>query len=204
MRDVDGQRDLGGAVEGVRGRWEPPDAGGLSDEALCRRAADRDETAFDLLVARYQQRAYRLAWSLLRDAEEARDLSQEAFVRLWETAGSFAGRSRFSTWFYRILVNLCLDHRRKRRADAPGPLPDGEDTPAPGIDPVARLEREEAMRPLWPAVDRLAPRQRAALLLQLEDLSTGEIAAVLKCSEATVRVHLHRALTTLRKAMGTV
>src|SRR5262249_31645180 len=87
----------------------------LSDEALCQRVAQRDNDAFDMLVERYQQRAYRLAWSILRDAEEARDLSQDAFIRLYETAGSFRGKSRFSTWFYRILVNLCLDARRRRR-----------------------------------------------------------------------------------------
>ena len=87
----------------------------ISDEALCQRVADRDEAAFDLLVERYRERAYRLAWSILRDAEDARDLSQEAFVRLYEAAASFRGRARFSTWFYRILVNLCLDHRRKHQ-----------------------------------------------------------------------------------------
>ena len=79
-----------------------------------RRMAAFFET-FDVLVTRYQARAYRLAWALLRDAEDARDLSQEAFVRLYETAGRFRGESRFSTWFYRILVNLCLDHRRRGR-----------------------------------------------------------------------------------------
>ena len=87
----------------------------ISDEALCRRVAERDEAAFDALVERYQARAYRLAWSILRDAEEARDVSQEAFIRLFQAAGSFGGRSRFSTWFYRLLVNLCLDQRRKTR-----------------------------------------------------------------------------------------
>jgi RNA polymerase sigma-70 factor (ECF subfamily) len=71
--------------------------------------AQRDDRAFDLLVERYQRRAYRLAWSILRDAEEARDLSQEAFLRLYEAAASFRGTARFSTWFYRIVVNCCLD-----------------------------------------------------------------------------------------------
>ena len=85
----------------------------ISDEMLCRRVAERDEAAFDLLVARYQGRAYRLAWSMVRDAEDARDLSQEAFLRVYRTAGSFRGDARFSTWFYRVLVNLCLDHRRR-------------------------------------------------------------------------------------------
>lgn len=185
----------------------------LSDEALCERVAGRDEAAFNLLVERYQQRAYRLAWSILRDAEEARDLSQEAFIRLYQAAGSFGGRARFSTWFYRILVNLCLDHRRKhrwwRRVGAPAHSEDEAGSsvldrlPAPAEDPLEELGRGRVMSRLWAAVDGLSHQQRAALLLQVQEgLPTAEIALVLKCSEATVRVHLHRALTALRKTMG--
>ena len=181
-----------------------------SDEALCERVGRRDEAAFDLLVSRYQERAYRLAWSILRNAEDARDISQEAFIRLYETAGSFRGKSKFSTWFYRILVNLCLDHKRKHKwwtlwvRDADD---DRSDTildrqPAPVNDPVDTLSREEMLKALGSAVDRLAPRQRAAVLLRVqEDMATYDIARVLKCSEATVRVHLHRALATLKKTV---
>lgn len=181
-----------------------------TDEALCERVAGRDEAAFDLLVARYQERAYRLAWSITRHAEDARDLSQEAFVRLFESAGSFAGRAKFSTWFYRILVNLCLDHRRKNRWwqrwawDERDPSGDSllDRQPAPASDPVDALGRERALSALWAAVDRLAPRQRAAVILQVqEELPTVEIATVLRCSEATVRVHLHRAFAALRKTL---
>jgi RNA polymerase sigma-70 factor (ECF subfamily) len=175
--------------------------------------AGRDEGAFNLLVERYQQRAYRLAWSILRDAEEARDLSQEAFIRLYQAAGSFGGRARFSTWFYRILVNLCLDHRRKHRwwrhVGAPAHSEDEAGSsvldrlPAPAEDPLEELGRGRVMSRLWAAVDGLSHQQRAALLLQVQEgLPTAEIALVLKCSEATVRVHLHRALTALRKTMG--
>lgn len=185
-----------------------------SDEVLCQRVAERDEAAFDVLVSRYQQRAWRLAWSILRDAEEARDISQEAFVRLYQTAGSFAGRARFSTWFYRILVNLCLDQRRRRwwqrmatnhheAQDAPSGESLIERLPAERYDPAETVERERMVKQLWAEVDQLAPQQRAAVLLQVqEELTTREIAAVLQCSEATVRVHLHRALARLRKTMG--
>jgi RNA polymerase sigma-70 factor (ECF subfamily) len=182
----------------------------ISDEALCRRVAGRDEAAFDVLVGRYQARAYRLAWSLLRDAEDARDVSQEAFLRVYRTAGTFRGDARFSTWFYRILVNLCRDHRRRgrwwprllmRRDDtsdgAEGLL---ERQAAPLLDPGDTLGREQTMAALWAAVDRLSPQQRAAIVLSVqEELSTGQIASILKCSEATVRVHLHRAVSALRK-----
>jgi RNA polymerase sigma-70 factor (ECF subfamily) len=183
-----------------------------SDEALCRRVAQRDDGAFDLLVGRYQQRAYRLAWSILRDGEEARDLSQEAFLRLYEAAGSFRGTARFSTWFYRILVNMCLDARRRRRWwHVPAAAVEREDGtvesvveqhPGPSDDPVDGLAREQMTAQLWAAVEQLSPQQRAAVVLQVqEELPTPEIAAVLKCSEATVRVHLHRALQALRKTM---
>ena len=181
-----------------------------SDEALCERVARRDEAAFELLVSRYQERAYRLAWSMLRNSEDARDVSQEAFIRLFEAAGSFRGRSKFSTWFYRILVNLCLDHKRKNRWWKRWARDDGDERsepllerqPAPVTDPVDKLSEERRVKDLGAAVDRLAPRQRAAVLLRVqEDMATYDIARVLKCSEATVRVHLHRALATLKKTM---
>ncbi len=80
-----------------------------------------------------------------------------------------------------------------------------ERQPAPFQDPVENLGKEQMMTALWSAVDQLSAQQRSALLLQVqEELPTAEIATVLKCSEATVRVHLHRALNTLRKLMGNV
>lgn len=183
--------------------------GEISDEALCARVAARDEAAFDQLVERYQARAYRLAWSLLRDAEEARDLSQEAFLRVYQSAGRFRGDARFSTWFYRILVNLALDHRRRQRwwrrvvddrDDADAGLVERQ--PAREPDPGDRLSEAQTMTRVWDAVRRLSPQQRAAVVLSVqEQLSTAEIAAVLECSEPTVRVHLHRAVQALRKAL---
>jgi RNA polymerase sigma-70 factor (ECF subfamily) len=184
----------------------------ISDEALCQRVAAQDEAAFDLLVGRYQGRAYRLAWSMLRDAEDARDVSQEASLRVYRTAGSFRGDARFSTWFYRILVNLCLDQQRRGSwwrhvllrdggtGDAEGAVLDR--LPATTVDPNDTVGRAETMTRLWAAVDRLSPQQRAAILLHVqEELPTSQIATVLRCSEATVRVHLHRAVSVLRKTV---
>jgi len=179
-----------------------------SDETLCRRVAAGDEAAFDALVARHQGRAYRLAWSLLRDAEDARDVSQEAFLRVYRTAYGFRGDARFSTWFHRILVNLCLDHRRRGRwwrrwlvrEDGEGEV---DRHPAPVADPGERLGDDQRRARLWAAVGRLSPRQRAVIVLHAqEELTTTEIAAVLDCSEVTVRVHLHRAVSVLRQSLG--
>ena len=187
-----------------------PERGEISDEALCARVAARDEAAFDQLVERYQTRAYRLAWSLLRDAEDARDVSQEAFLRVYQSAARFRGEARFSTWFYRILVNVALDHRRRRRWWQRVVAHDRDDEevalverqPAREPDPGERVSEEQTMTRVWDAVHRLSPQQRTAIVLSVqEQLSTAEIAAVLECSEPTVRVHLHRAVRALRKTL---
>jgi RNA polymerase sigma-70 factor (ECF subfamily) len=186
-----------------------------SDEQLCRAVADRAPGAFDLLVERYQERAYRIAWSIVRDREEAKDCSQDAFIRLHEAAGSFAGQSKFSTWFYRILVNCCLDRQRRHRGwrrlvgwrdrrdadpDEPDPV---EQAAAPFADPAEALHTERRMSRVWALVEELSPQQRAAVTLSVrEGLATKDIAVVLNVSEATVRVHLHRALSTLRRRLG--
>lgn len=180
-----------------------------ADEALCRRVAGGDEAAFDLLVTRYQRRAWRLAWNIIRDAEDARDVTQEAFIRVYRAAAQFDGRARFSTWFYRILVNVALEHQRRHRwwRAMFASRPDDDDAsaidrqPAPPVDVLAALDREQAVKRLQAAMARLSPQQRAALALQLDDVPTAEIAKVLGCSEATVRVHLHRALATLRRTV---
>jgi RNA polymerase sigma-70 factor (ECF subfamily) len=183
-----------------------------SDETLCRRIAARDDAAFDLLVARYQGRAHRLAASLLRNVEDARDVSQDAFIRVWEAADRFRGEARFSTWFYRILVNLCLDHKRRGRwwtrlvaRDDDRESDDSlvERQPATGPGPGDHVSEAQTMARLWDAVHRLSPQQRAAVILYgQEHLSIAEIAEVLRVAEPTVRVHLHRAVAALRKELA--
>jgi RNA polymerase sigma-70 factor (ECF subfamily) len=182
-----------------------------SDEELCRRIAERDAQAFDLLVERHQARAYRLACSILGNEADARDVSQEAFIRLYQSADRFDGRSRFTTWFHRILVNLCIDHQRRNRwwrrlvqLSTPG-----SESGEPGIDPPSAEPgpelvaiRNQSLGELRGLLAKLSPKQRAAVLLQVQEgLSSREIAAVLECSENTARVHVHRGITELRKAL---
>jgi len=183
-----------------------------SDEELCRRIAARDTQAFELLVERHQAAAYRLARSILGHDEDARDISQEAFLRVYQAAEQFDARSRFSTWFHRILVNLCIDHQRRGKwwrkfVSLVGPGEAEDDQPAldpPSQAPGPDLEaiRGQSGARLRAALALLSPNQRAAVtLLVQEDLSSKEIAAVLNCSESTARVHLHRAITQLRKTL---
>lgn len=186
-----------------------------SDEELCRRIAGRDAEAFELMVDRHQGRAYRLASSILGNEADARDVSQDAFIRLYESAGRFDGRSRFSTWFYRILVNLCIDHQRKNRwwrrlaplatpgADDPNENERAFDPPSSEAGPEDEAMLTQSIRRLRPALDKLSPQQRAAVLLQTQEgFTSREIGEVLKCSEATARVHVHRGIAQLRKLMA--
>jgi RNA polymerase sigma-70 factor (ECF subfamily) len=183
----------------------------LSDEELCRKAAARDRGAFDQLVERHQARAFRLARSVLGNDADARDVSQDAFIRLYESAHQFDGRSRFSTWFHRILINLCIDYQRRTkwwRRMLPLASP-SDDPQEPGIDPPSEepgpeLEamQSESVAKLDEAFKRLSSKQRIAVTLQAQEgLSSREIAAVLNCSDNTARVHIFRGLTQLRKIL---
>jgi len=182
-----------------------------SDEELCRKIAERDGAAFELMVDRHQGRAYRLASSILGNEADARDVSQDAFIRLYESAGRFDGRSRFSTWFYRILVNLCIDHQRKNRwwkrmapLASPGddPAQRAFDPPSSEAGPEDEAMLKQSINRLRPALAKLSPQQRAAVLLQTQEgFTSREIGEVLKCSEATARVHVHRGIAQLRKIL---
>jgi RNA polymerase sigma-70 factor (ECF subfamily) len=182
-----------------------------TDEELCRGIAEGETAAFDQLVERYQARTFRMASAILANEADGRDISQEAFIRLYENAHRFDGRSRFSTWFHRILVNLCIDHQRRNRwwrkviplagsrdeSDAP-PIDPPADDPGPELTAM----RKQAAGRLHESLKELSPSQRAAVMLSVqEDLTSREIAAVLKCSEATARVHLHRGVARLMKMM---
>jgi len=184
----------------------------LSDEELCRRIAARDADAFELMVDRHQGRTYRLAFSILGSEADARDVSQDAFIRLYESAGRFDGRSRFSTWFYRILINLCIDHQRKNRwwrRVVPLKSPGGDDPDERAFDPPsgepgpeAATMLKQSISRLRPALEKLSPQQRAAVLLQAQEgFSSREIGEVLNCSENTARVHVHRGIAQLRKLL---
>jgi RNA polymerase sigma-70 factor (ECF subfamily) len=184
-----------------------------SDEDLCRRIAERDANAFELMVDRHQARAYRLAASILGNEADARDVSQDAFIRLFESAGRFDGRSRFSTWFYRILVNLCIDHQRKNRwwrRLAPLATPGGDDPDQRSFDPPSSEAGPEddamlkqSIGRLRSALAKLSPQQRAAVLLRTQEgFTSHEIGEVLRCSETTARVHVHRGIAQLRKLMA--
>ena len=171
-----------------------------SDFEVIRRVLDGDTAAFDLLVLRYQQTIFRLAHRMTRNAEDARDLAQEAFVQAYRSLAGFQGQSSFSTWLYRIAMNLCLNHLKSSRREDPievdGALADDRD------DSLATLIADERDRALAAAIEQLPPQQRATLTLRVyQGLSHREIAEVLDCAEGTAKANYFHAIRSLQKRL---
>lgn len=167
------------------------------DGVLIEWSAQGDRQAFDEIVRRYGPFALRVASRLLSSTAAAEDVAQEAMVRAWAQAGSFdPHRARFSTWLYRIIVNLCIDHRRRKVPDA---LPDDFDVPDPSQSADERMEENEKRAALREALQELPARQRAAVtLIYDEGLSGNEAARVLSLSAKAVERLLARARASLR------
>jgi len=168
----------------------------LSDQNLVDRAQRGDAGAFERLVTRHYATVYRAAYRWCGTREDAEDITQDVFVKVARKIGSFAGRSAFSTWLYRITVNTAMDLGRRRSArkelSRAWEEETAGETPNPG-------EEAEAVRALYQALDALPPRQKAAaLLVWCEGFTHREAAGVLECAESTVSVHLHQARERLK------
>jgi len=175
-------------------------------------AGDRDAARerFADLVASQQRRAVRIAYHYLRDAHDADEAVQDAFVKVFTHITSYREDLPFEVWFTRILVNGCLDMRkaRARRLRWAIPMPAQTDKPVP--EPTAvqtsvedRLVSDERTREIAAAVDQLPDRQRTVFTLcHIGEQSTAEVSQALGLSEATVRVHLFRAVRKLRTLLA--
>jgi RNA polymerase sigma-70 factor (ECF subfamily) len=174
----------------------------ICDAELLARSASGDRRAFDRIVARYGPLALRLAARIAPDRHSAEDIAQEAMVRIWHRAADFdSHRARFTTWLYRIVVNLCIDLRRR---PAPVPLPEDFDAPDPAAAAEQALEQEECRTALYRAMDDLTAGQRAALTLVYDEgLSGAEAAQVLGVTTKAVERLLARARAHLRERLLT-
>jgi RNA polymerase sigma-70 factor (ECF subfamily) len=162
------------------------------------------------LVASQQRRAVRLAYQYLRDAHDADEAVQDAFVKVFTHITSYREELPFEVWFTRILVNACLDLRKARARRLRWVLPIGRSSndppPQEAVDHERsaedRLVGRARMREIAAAVDRLPDRQRTVFMLtHFGGQSTSEVSATLGLSEATVRVHLFRAVRKLRRLL---
>jgi RNA polymerase sigma-70 factor, ECF subfamily len=167
------------------------------DADIIRHCQRNSQEAFTALVEKYQERAFWVAYNMLGNREEARDVVQEAFVRVFRAIDRFNFNMSFYTWLYRIVSNLSIDQLRKFKRKRPVRLDDLGDMAGdfPEDDsPSARIEESELKREVREVLSELPPHYKAVLSLRdLEGLSCKEIAAVTGASYPTVRWRLHTA-----------
>jgi len=181
----------------------------LCDEELVALAQQGERDCFEILVRRYMEKAFHIAFDFTRDTELAKDLSQDAFLRAYANIKQFDGRSSFYTWFYRIVVNLCLDYARRRRRVAWESLDqmseesrDQRQFADSSFAPDQQAIAGEAKRRVDKTLEEMPKKQRAAFLLRNhQGLSIADVAKVMKTTEGTVRVYLHRAVAALRQSL---
>jgi RNA polymerase sigma-70 factor, ECF subfamily len=178
------------------------------DLGVLERIADGDNESFGVLVGRHQERLQRLCFRMLGDLEEARDTTQDVFLKVYDHAGSYRPEGKVSTWLHRIAVNACLNKLRRRRIVrffSFGELTKGEEGEEREFDPadqalsapelLAERERQRLTRDL---IDALPANQKAVLVLaKFENFSQRQIAETLQITEGAVESRLVRAMKTL-------
>ena len=168
------------------------------DHQLLRRAQAGEESAFEALVRKHQARAWRVARNLVGNDEDAADLAQEAFVRVFRNLAGFDFQHSFTTWLYRIVTNLAIDHLRRRRP-VWSTAAQGEDEGEQELvdarvgSPAEGLEQSELAQEVKACMDALAPHFQSVLMLrEIEGLPCNEIAKIVGATHVTVRWRLHR------------
>jgi len=181
----------------------------LTDEELVARAKAGDLDSFNQLVSRWERPIYALAYRTLGREEDARDVVQEAFLRAYRGLKGFKGEAKFSSWLYRITLNLCRDWSRRERRAPIVQVPEGTDpveladervqTTESVEDLVARREMSAAVAK---AMAELPEEQRTAILLkEYHGLTFQEIASMLDCPLSTVKTRLYQGLSVLRRRL---
>jgi RNA polymerase sigma-70 factor (ECF subfamily) len=195
-----------------------PDLTSPSDETLVLRAQRDDRGAMEELVKRYQSKAFSIAYHMgSGDIEEAKDFTQEAFLKAFRNIKRFRKKSSFYTWFYRIIVNTCLDGRRRRQrrekyffflrpkaGDGRSSKDLLEEQAESGAkdDPLAVLSDKNFRHETRRAMMSLSEKQRLVFQLKaIQGMSTHEVAQVTGMAEGTIKSHLFRATQSLREAL---
>ena len=187
------------------------DKASLADDVLVRRSQRGDMVAFEELVTRHRDKIYARAFSMMRNEDEAVDLSQEAWVKGWQRLKQFQGESSFLTWMTRIVINLCLDQLRKQKRHRSESIEQmDEETggverqmPVITINPTEGLERQELRQRIDKALGQLSYEHRTVLILhEFEGLEYKEIAKRMVCSIGTVMSRLFYARRRMANLMA--
>jgi len=175
------------------------DYSSTDDQALVGAARQGDTRAFEELVARHRDKIYARAFSMLRNEQEAIDLSQEAWVKGWQRLNQFQGESSFGTWMTRIVINLCLDELRRQQRQRTDSMEAIEEEsggverqmPILEVNPTAGLERTELRQRIDRAMSQLSHEHRTVLVLhEFEEMEYKQIAKTMECSIGTVMSRL--------------
>src|SRR5918993_1716572 len=179
-----------------------------TDEELVARSIGGDLDSFNQLVLRWERPIYALAYRVIGREEDARDVAQEAFLRAFRALGGFKGQAKFSSWLYRITLNLCRDWIRRERRTPISQAPEGGDiielagegTPAESIE--ALVGRNQLSRAVSKAMALLPEEQRTAIILkEYHGLTFQEIADMLDCPLSTVKTRLYQGLSVVRRQL---
>lgn len=177
----------------------------LSDEELIRRVATKDEDAFRILYDRHGNKVFNLTYRYVGSYDDAEDITQDVFLKIYYSAHKFRGESKFATWLYRIAVNACKNYKRKKQPalvsiDDPEISTDLSATAS--AEPPAILAEKRKRAIIQQAIDSLAPNQKTAFILsKYEGYSYAEIAEIMNISISTVGVLLYRAKQELKKRL---
>lgn len=184
----------------------------MNDSEVISSVLNGHKDDFRKLIEKYQQRVFRLAIGFVHDREEAEDLTQEIFIKAWQSLDSFRGESSFSTWLHRIGVNICLNHTRKKNRNPLiaristmlGSQHDNELQIAVYEENAEEIIiKEEHSTWLKKALDSLPGNQRTAIILsKYDDLPQKEIAAVMNLTEGAVEALIQRAKKNLRQKLS--
>jgi RNA polymerase sigma-70 factor (ECF subfamily) len=179
-----------------------------TDEELVARSVGGDLDSFNLLVVRWERPIYALAYRVIGREEDARDVCQETFLRAFRALRGFKGQAKFSSWLYRITLNLCRDWMRRARRTPVVQAPEGVDLvelagERDGSESVEDLvSRRELSQMVARAMAILPEEQRAAIILkEYHGLTFQEIADLLDCPLSTVKTRLYQGLTVLRRQL---
>jgi len=185
----------------------------IDEISLIRRAQEGDRSAFDTLIRLYDQNVMRLALQVVGSPEEARDLYQEAFLKVFRSIRHFRSEAKFSTWLYRVVMNVCLDHLRRQNTRKEVTVPQPEEgepeffqtvpDERPTLNPERATHSKEIGQRIQVALARLNPRERMVFELKhYQGLKLRAIGEICKTSEQTVKNCLFRATQKLRTELN--
>jgi RNA polymerase sigma-70 factor (ECF subfamily) len=180
-----------------------------TDEELVARSKTGDTESFNQLVRRWERPIFALAYRTLGREDDARDVTQETVLRAFRALSGFKGDAKFSSWLYRIAVNLCRDWMRKERRAPLVAMPEGVALEDAAVErgPIETVEdlaaRAELGREVAKAMQYLPAEQRQAIILkEYHGLTFQEIADLMRCPLSTVKTRVYQGLSTLRKQLG--